>query len=118
MSKITLFLVLTAYWYDLIASGKKKFEYREIKPYWMNRLVPFVDGERKKWTEEECELIARGAIGIPHQWWKPWDEVCFSRGYTSTRMTYNIGSISIDTTSNNDLGKPAIKIELKSKTGE
>jgi predicted transcriptional regulator with HTH domain len=114
----TLHLVLTAHWYDMIASGKKPYEYREIKPYWMNRLVPFVDGKRKKWTEEECELIACGAIGIPKQWWKRWNEVCFSRGYTSTRMTYNMGSILIDTSSSNDLGKPAIKIELKSKIGE
>lgn len=118
MSKLTLFLVLTAHWYDMIASGKKPNEYRDIKPYWMDRLIPFVDGKRKKWTEEECALIARGAIGIPQQWWKHWDEVCFSRGYTSTRMTYNMGSISIDTAPSNDLGRPAIKIELKSKIGE
>lgn len=81
----------------------------------MNRLVPFVDGKRKKWTEEECMLIARGAIGIPKQWWKPYQTVIFSLGYTKTRMAYNIVSFSIDTTSDNDLGMPAIRIELGKK---
>ena len=26
-------------WFDLIQSGKKKVEYREIKPYWTRRLL-------------------------------------------------------------------------------
>lgn len=113
-----LFLSLKSIWYRKIESGEKRNEYREIKPYWMNRFVPIVNGEKKRWTEEECELIARGAIGIPQQWWKPYKTVVFSLGYTKTRMAYNIVSFSIDTSSCNDLGKPAIKIELKSKIGE
>lgn len=32
-------LVLKKKWYDMIASGEKKEEYREIKEYWLNRLV-------------------------------------------------------------------------------
>lgn len=34
-----LHLTLKKKWFDLIASGKKKEEYREIKPYWINRLT-------------------------------------------------------------------------------
>lgn len=26
-------------WYDKIASGEKRIEYREVKPYWMRRFV-------------------------------------------------------------------------------
>ena len=37
MGKI-LNLTLKKKWFDLIASGKKKFEYREIKEYWVRRL--------------------------------------------------------------------------------
>lgn len=33
-----LYLTLKKKWFDLIASGKKKIEYREIKPYWDKRL--------------------------------------------------------------------------------
>ena len=34
-----LHLTLKKKWFDLIASGKKKFEYRESKPYWDVRLL-------------------------------------------------------------------------------
>lgn len=37
MSK-TLHLTLKKKWFDMIASGEKKEEYREIKPYWVNRM--------------------------------------------------------------------------------
>ena len=35
----TLHLNVKKKWFDMIASGKKKEEYREIKPYWCNRLL-------------------------------------------------------------------------------
>lgn len=38
MKKI-LHLTLKKKWFDLIASGQKKIEYREYKPYWIRRLV-------------------------------------------------------------------------------
>lgn len=56
----TLHLVLKAKWYDMIASGEKKEEYRENTSYWMKR------------------------IGKLH------DVVCFHRGYTNTTMTFVI----------------------------
>ena len=33
-----LHLTLKRKWFDMIASGEKKEEYREIKPYWQARL--------------------------------------------------------------------------------
>lgn len=35
---ITLKLTLKKKWFDMISSGEKKEEYREIKPYWIKRL--------------------------------------------------------------------------------
>ncbi len=35
---MTLHLNLHAKWFDMIASGEKLEEYREIKPYWTKRL--------------------------------------------------------------------------------
>ena len=35
----TLKLVLKKKWYDMIASGEKKEEYREMKEYWIHRLA-------------------------------------------------------------------------------
>ncbi|MCP4988679.1 MAG: ASCH domain-containing protein [Colwellia sp.] len=34
-----LHLTLEIKWFDMIASGEKKEEYREIKPYWTTRLI-------------------------------------------------------------------------------
>ena len=34
-----LHLTLKKKWFDMIASGEKKEEYREIKPYWSSRLI-------------------------------------------------------------------------------
>ena len=34
----TLHLTLKKKWFDLIVLGIKKEEYRELKPYWINRL--------------------------------------------------------------------------------
>ena len=33
-----LHLTLKRKWFDMIASGEKREEYREIKPYWIKRL--------------------------------------------------------------------------------
>lgn len=35
----TLSLVLKGKWFDMIASGEKKEEYRDLSPYWRKRLV-------------------------------------------------------------------------------
>jgi len=40
MDKI-LHLTLNKKWFDMILSGEKKEEYREIKPYWITRLVKY-----------------------------------------------------------------------------
>lgn len=39
MLPAVLRLTLKKKWYDMILSGEKKEEYREIKPYWLIRLV-------------------------------------------------------------------------------
>jgi hypothetical protein len=38
-----LHLTLKKKWFDMIASGEKKEEYREIKLYWMTRLLYKID---------------------------------------------------------------------------
>jgi hypothetical protein len=42
-----LHLTLMRKWFLEILEGKKKIEYREIKPYWTKRL--FADGKQKKY---------------------------------------------------------------------
>lgn len=43
----TLHLTLKKKWFDMIASGEKKEEYRELKPYWMDRLGYWHESEQE-----------------------------------------------------------------------
>jgi hypothetical protein len=44
-----LHLTLKKKWFNLIASGEKNIEYRELKPYWIRRL--FKDGCARQFDE-------------------------------------------------------------------
>lgn len=63
-------LVLKKKWYDMILSGEKKEEYREIKPYWVSRLVDWSDypkeshDEHKYITENIVYDIEQGHNGL------------------------------------------------------
>lgn len=50
----TLKIVIKKQWFDDIASGKKKIEYREVKPFWESRLY---DSTGKKRQYKEIEFI-------------------------------------------------------------
>lgn len=71
----TLHLVLKRKWWDMIQSGIKTEEYREIKPYWEKRLIKF----------ENAHLL-RGLFFVT-----------FQLGYqkNAPRMTFELESISI-----------------------
>ncbi len=71
-----LSLILTHRWYDKIASGEKRYEYREIKPFWTKRLFA-----------------------------KDYAVVRFHRGYTATTMEFELVEIDV-TTEQNDLNMP------------
>lgn len=43
-----LHLTLKKKWFDMIATGEKKEEYREIKPYWITRLVDQIRPEKRE----------------------------------------------------------------------
>lgn len=61
----TLHLNLKKKWFDMVLSGEKKEEYREIKPYWTKRLKDF--------------LVK-----------KTFDTITFSNGYTKNRPQFEI----------------------------
>ncbi|MBS9773826.1 MAG: ASCH domain-containing protein [Tenacibaculum sp.] len=51
----TLHLTIKKQWFDLIKLGKKKEEYREIKPYWSKRLLE--DSGNDVTELELCEAL-------------------------------------------------------------
>ena len=50
MKKI-LNLVVTKRWFNMIASGEKTEEYREIKGFWLNRLLLIKDDDGEKYRK-------------------------------------------------------------------
>lgn len=71
--KTVLHLVLKKKWFDMIFSGEKREEYRDVTEYWNKRL---------KW---------------PSGFYKPYTIVCFTNGYAkdARRFTMEIDSINI-----------------------
>ena len=89
-----LHLVLKSKWYDMIESGIKKEEYREIKPYWIKRLCD------EFYTDERCNTCSgEHCLECFHKFnryeCKHYDVVCFSYGYTKHKMLFEIKNISI-----------------------
>lgn len=42
-------------WFDMILSGKKEEEYREIKPYWIKRILKYMGFPEEDWEDvKEC----------------------------------------------------------------
>lgn len=66
---MTLHLVLKSKWYDMIASGEKKEEYREMTDYWKKRI----------WDKRR-EI----------------ESVCFHRGYSPVTITRRVSAIVQD----------------------
>ena len=80
----TLHLVLIGKWYDMIESGEKTEEYREIKHYWVKRIL-------EDSTAQQPELTS---IPRPISKQTKYERVCFHRGYTNRTMIFEIKDIS------------------------
>lgn len=76
-------LVLMHKSYDMIESGEKPEEYREINPYWIKRLTCLDEMEIGHYI---------GIVPIP---FKDYDAVRFHRGYSKTTMTFDIKDMSV-----------------------
>ncbi len=65
-----LHLPLKREWYEMIERGEKTEEYREVKPYWLKRVLPIG-------TFDELRI-------------------CFSYGYTKRTMIFNVTDYRVD----------------------
>lgn len=52
--KKVLNLVVSKKWFNMIVSGAKNEEYREIKPYWIRRLTTNCERGYDVWIEMKC----------------------------------------------------------------
>jgi hypothetical protein len=62
-------LVLKGWWFDMIASGKKREEYRDYKPYWKSRISNWVNHQKEGWDNISNNKWL--VIGFSHGYKKP-----------------------------------------------
>jgi|SRR5574344_1517012 hypothetical protein len=88
----TLHLVLKKQWYDMIESGVKIEEYRELKPYWLKRLTYICDTPFccHNCDNCNCENAANECCDS-----KCFEKVVFHYGYTNRTMSFECVNITI-----------------------
>ena len=94
----TLHLTLKKQWWDMIESGEKWEEYREIKPYWSKRLCRY--GKRTPEDGEANNCIFGGCIFREiclqdRDICTEYDYVCFHYGRTARTMVFELCGIYI-----------------------
>ena len=99
MSKKILTLTISKQWFDMIADGRKTEEYREIKPYWVKRIIDVSKLYRGvayilrclKYNDPMLKNDIIFQLGIPYT------HVLFINGYRkdSPRIEKEIESITI-----------------------
>lgn len=76
-----LTLPLKTKWFDMIKSGEKLEEYREITPYWVRRLTVLIPDKDKEHLEAHFLSIAKHSILHGFPVFREFDEVEFTKGY-------------------------------------
>jgi hypothetical protein len=91
MPKI-LYLTLKKKWFDLIKSGEKKIEYREIKPYWTKRLCE--NGLKREDRHFGWGFTINGKDYHP----KIFDYIIFKNGYlkSSPKLIVKFNGLELD----------------------
>jgi len=82
----TLNLTLKKKWFDMILSGEKKEEYREIKPYWCNRLTTLPSN----WKSNDVEQLICEVTDNEFVYFKTYDVVTFKNGYAKNAPTITL----------------------------
>ena len=106
MEKKVLTLTVSKQWFDIIVTGKKTEEYRDIKSYWINRLIQAKYGEsdeyRKVAMHHEFDMLIsnfklKELLKKETARFIPYTHVLFINGYRkdSPRIEKEIESITI-----------------------
>jgi hypothetical protein len=110
----TLHLILKDKWFQLFKEGVKTEEYREITPYWCNRLLGPVPMGLDFWKNEldvyssaiMCNSFALNQFLIKGFGLRRYFRiVTFHRGYTNEKITFLLKNIKIGY-GNKNLGAP------------
>lgn len=95
MEEKILTLTLKKKWFDMIASGDKRQEYRELKPYWMNRFLLYVGNVKDvnfwKWDEMlNPESAKEQILDHPNIDFQKYTHIVFKNGYAKDAPTIKV----------------------------
>ena len=92
--KNVLTLTVSKEWFDMIVAGRKTEEYREIKPYWLNRITKDADGDYSYLHTADGKFID---LTLGSNFRSRYTHVLFINGYRkdSPRNEKEIESITI-----------------------
>lgn len=88
----TLHLTLKKKWFDMILSGEKKEEYREIKPYWVTRLT----GLPYNWKKDNKDSLISELLDDDFIYWRHYKIIEFKNGYAKNAPIIKIECDYID----------------------
>ena len=98
-------LPLKKEWYNMIESGVKTEEYRELKPFWANRLLYFTTlGVKEYWEpilEKARERVSKynfetlGNSLIKNYGTRGYTHIRFRYGYTKQTMLFELKELTI-----------------------
>lgn len=95
MNKKTLTITIKKKWFDMIASGEKKEEYREIKPYYLVRFMNLV-GMPRPLQEEMCQDLQKDTMSSGFAFnnhygnYTGYGYILFRNGYSKTSPTIKV----------------------------
>ena len=98
----SLSLVLIRKWYDMIESGEKKEEYRELTPYWLKRIFGVtLCSKNGELSREEVEIFLNNSSKelLTSTKPKPFELIDFAHAYARTRdtMAFRFDGVRIGT---------------------
>ena len=97
----TLCLPLQKKWYNMIKDGRKNEEYRDIKAYWIKRmLLRNFRGFTHQLSDEVAQFYADNPEILRLEFSKgffvpSFNKVKFSMGYTKETMTFSVAGLDI-----------------------
>lgn len=80
-----LHLTLKKQWFDMIKSGEKKEEYREVKEYWIIRLLQPLEWRMESYIQPEMSDDNMDGYTFEH-----FDIIRFTNGYGKDAPTFDI----------------------------
>lgn len=90
----TLNTTLKRQWFDMIQSGEKKEEYREIKPYWYSRLL---NSGNSKTLSDSCDNLkntdSAARWNFDNRYYhiqKQFTHIRFTNGYSKNSPSFTI----------------------------